>query len=103
MIACDTTAALLGRLDSKDLTLILGEDLAQVPPELSGFHVEIAGPRRLVLHYRPSQSPVPEVLRAVAKAGLSVVDMTTEETDLEDLFLQLTRAQPGTAPEPHGG
>jgi ABC-2 type transport system ATP-binding protein len=103
VIACDTTAALLGRLDSKDLTLVLAEDLAEVPAALLGFHVEIAGPRRLVFHYRPSQSPVPEVLRAVAQAGLSVVDMTTEETDLEDLFLQLTRAEPGAAPESHGG
>jgi ABC-2 type transport system ATP-binding protein len=94
VIACDTTVALLGRLDSKDLTLILAEELTQVPAELSGFHVEIAGPRHLVFHYRPSESPVPEVLRAVAQAGLSVVDMTTEETDLEDLFLQLTRAEP---------
>jgi ABC-2 type transport system ATP-binding protein len=53
----------------------------------------------LVFHYRPSESPVPEVLRAVARAGLSVVDMTTDETDLEDLFLQLTRAEPDAAPE----
>jgi ABC-2 type transport system ATP-binding protein len=107
VIACDTTEALLGRLDSKDLTLILAEDLTQVPAELSGFHVEIAGPRHLVFHYRPSQSPVPEVLRAVAQAGLSIVDMTTEETDLEDLFLQLTRpgpdAGPDAAPERSGG
>ncbi len=103
VIAHDTTEALLGRLDSKDLTLILGEDLSRVPPELAGFHIEIVDPRRLVLHYRPSQSPVPEVLRAIAEAGLSVIDMTTEETDLEDLFLQLIRAEPGAAPEPHGG
>jgi ABC-2 type transport system ATP-binding protein len=103
MIACDTTEALLGRLDSKDLTLDLAEDLVEVPAELTGFHVELAGPRRLVFHYRPSESPVAEVLSAIAQAGLSVVDMTTEETDLEDLFLQLTRAGPGAAPERTGG
>jgi len=103
MIACDTTEALLGRLDSKDLTLDLAEDLAEIPAELTGFHVELAGPRRLVFHYRPSESPVPEVLRAVAQAGLSVIDMTTEETNLEDLFLQLTRAGPGATPERIGG
>jgi ABC-2 type transport system ATP-binding protein len=70
---------------------------------LTGFHVELDGPRRLVFHYRPSESPVPEVLRAVAQAGLSVIDMTTEETNLEDLFLQLTRAGPGATPERTGG
>ena len=91
VIACDTTEALLRRLDSKDLTLVLGSDIAAVPQALAKFNVELPAPRRLVFHYRPSQSPVPEILRSVAAAGLEVVDMTTEETDLEDLFLQLTR------------
>ncbi|MFQ5775735.1 MAG: ABC transporter ATP-binding protein [Kiloniellaceae bacterium] len=91
VIACDTTEALLRRLDSKDLTLVLGQDLDRVPDALARFNVELAAPRRLVFHYRPSHSPVPEILRLVSAAGLSVLDMTTEETNLEDLFLQLTR------------
>jgi len=33
-------------------------------------------------------------LGAVAAAGLTVTDLTTEEPDLEDVFLELTRAQP---------
>ena len=77
VIACDTTEALLSRLDSNDLTLILAEDLTEVPAELSGFHVEIAGPPHLVLPYRPSQRPVPEVLRAAAQAGPSLGDRPT--------------------------
>ena len=100
VIACDTTEALLKRLDSKDLTLVLGSDLDAVPPALRQFNVDLPTPRRLVFHYRPSQSPVPEILRSVTAAGLEVVDMTTEETDLEDLFLQLTR---GTHGSTHGG
>jgi len=91
VIACDTTESLLKRLDSKDLTLELGDDLDAVPDTLSIFHAELADPRRLVFHYRPSQSPVSEILRAVTASGLQVVDISTEETDLEDIFLQLTR------------
>ena len=33
-----------------------------------------------------------EVLAAVAAAGLGVVDVSTKEPDLEDVFLSLTRA-----------
>lgn len=94
VIACDTTAALLRRLDNKTLTLILDQDLERVPPPLAHFNVELAGPRHLAFHYRPSQSPVSEILGAIRAAGLTIVDMSTEETDLEDLFLQLTRAAP---------
>ena len=34
------------------------------------------------------------ILGAVADAGLTVTDLSTEEPDLEDVFLELTRAQP---------
>jgi len=102
VIACDTTEALLRRLDSKDLTLALGRDLESVPEALAKFNVSLAAPRRLVFHYQPSRSPVPDILRAVTAAGLDVVDMTTEETDLEDLFLQLTRGAHETRPSGRG-
>ncbi len=91
VIACDTTESLLKRLDSKGLTLVLGGDLDAVPEALTKFNAELATPRRLVFHYRPSQSPVPDILRAVTASGLQVVDISSEETDLEDIFLQLTR------------
>jgi ABC-2 type transport system ATP-binding protein len=91
VIACDTTQALLQRLDSKELVFILAEDLAQLPAPLTRFHAELQSPRRLVLRYRPSEMPMGDILAAVQAAGLKVADMTTLEADLQDIFLQLTR------------
>jgi len=91
VIAIDTTQALLRRLDSKELVFILSDDLAALPPALARFHADLQGPRRIVLRYRPSETPIGEILAAVQKAGLSIADMTTLEADLEDIFLQLTR------------
>lgn len=103
VIACDTTEALLRQLDNKELTLILGQDLERVPESLSRFNVELTSPRHLVFHYRPSESPVPDILSTISAAGLSVLDMTTQETDLEDLFLRLTRGAHDQAPEKDRG
>ena len=103
VIACDTTPALLRRLDNKSLTLVLDRDLEAPPESLVRFDVEQTAPRCLVFRYRPSHSPVPEILSAVAQAGLTVVDMTTEETDLEDLFLQLTRGAHAADRKRHAG
>ncbi len=91
VIACDTTAALLRRLDSKELVFILGEDLAAVPESLRRYGAELQGPRRLLLRYPPSRISAGEILGAVQASGLHVADMTTLEADLEDIFLQLTR------------
>ena len=91
VIACDTTGALLRRLDNKTMTLVLAESLSQVPETLAAFEPELASPHCLRFHYRTSASPVSEILARAGEAGLTVTDVTTEETDLEDIFLQLTR------------
>jgi ABC-2 type transport system ATP-binding protein len=46
-----------------------------------------------VVHYRPSITPMGRILEAFAAAELSIADLSTEETDLEDIFLQLTSAK----------
>ena len=61
----------------------------------------VVAPGRLLFHYRTSQSPVNEILGAVAASGLTVADMSTEETDLEDIFLQLTSGGQDTAAGGH--
>ena len=95
LIACDSTSALLRRLDRKELVFILADDLTAVPAPLAPFDAVLQGPRRLLLRYQPTRTRIAEILAAVQAAGVEVVDLTTLETDLEDIFLQLTR---GAAP-----
>jgi ABC-2 type transport system ATP-binding protein len=90
LIACETTQALLRRLDSKKLTVIVTDDIDAVPDKLTRFHVELADPRRLIFHYPPSKIHGGEIVEAVRAAGLTIEDLTTREAELEDIFLQLT-------------
>ncbi|MEO5375460.1 MAG: ABC transporter ATP-binding protein [Alphaproteobacteria bacterium] len=91
VIACDTTAALLRRVDGKSLTLTVRESVAEVPPGLATFAPELLDGHRLVFRYQPSDTHIDTILAAVRTAGLTIVDLSTRETDLEDIFLQLTR------------
>ncbi|MEE8502059.1 MAG: hypothetical protein V3S23_05040 [Kiloniellales bacterium] len=93
VVACDTKTALLRRLDWKGLSIHLAEDLAAAPPELARFHPELRPFRRIHLHYRPSGTRIAEVLAAVDAAGLTLLDLTTEEADLEAVFLHLTGSE----------
>jgi ABC-2 type transport system ATP-binding protein len=98
VVANDTTPALLGRLDSKTLTVVLSQPMEAVPEALSAYQVDLADPNRLVVRYRPSETRLGDILNVMNEAGVQVADLTTEETDLEDIFLQLTRAAPAPAP-----
>jgi ABC-2 type transport system ATP-binding protein len=98
VIACDTTDALIRRLDRKDLAVIVMQDLDAVPPALARFNVALASPRRLVFHYRPSQTRIRDILTAIRDTGLAIADLSTHEGDLEDLFLEITRERPPEEP-----
>lgn len=90
MVACEPTATLLRRIDNKALCLTLDRDLTAAPAALSGFTVELPTPRRLVIRYQPSRQRADAILNALVASGLGIVDVSTEESNLEDIFLQLT-------------
>jgi ABC-2 type transport system ATP-binding protein len=100
VIACDETQRLIARLDRKSLSIVTGEQVAALPDALKGFDAELLGPRSIVVRYRPSVTRMRDILNAVRGSGITIADLTTQEADLEDLFLELTRETPdeGEAP-----
>ena len=94
LVAHDGTGRLIERLDRKELTILLAADLAGLPAELAALGARLHPPRRLSIRYRPSRAGIEEILAAVRRAGLSIADLTTEEGDLEDIFLALTAGKP---------
>jgi ABC-2 type transport system ATP-binding protein len=93
VIACERTPDLLRRLDAKELTVRVREPLAAVPPSLARLHPGLAPPSTLIFRYAPSRIDGGEILRDVSAAGLTIADITTKETELEDIFLSLTGAE----------
>ena len=95
VVAHDTTRNLLRRLDSKALTVHLTDPLDGVPADLAAYQVEQPDPCTLVVRYQPSATRLGDVLHAMDRSGIRIRDLSTEEADLEDIFLQLTRSGGG--------
>ena len=93
VVVCDTTSALLGKLDHKELIVTTVDDIAAIPPALARFSVELLPPRRLIFRYQPSRTQIGELFAALRDAGIVIADLTTEESRLEDIFLELTSTQ----------
>ncbi len=90
VVACDTTAALIAKIDEKTLIVTLDRPVQALLPALAAVGLELAGPRQLVLHYHPTRTSLAPVLAAIGECGLVVRDVTSEETGLEEIFLHLT-------------
>ena len=92
VVAHDETRVLLSKMDSKILTVTLDRGLASIPEAIESFAPTISGERTLVFQYKPSVTTVGEILNGLHQANLGVVDLSTDEADLEDIFLRLTSA-----------
>ncbi len=90
VVAHDEKSALLRRIDAKTLNISVAAELKSLPPGLDSYSAELTGPTCVSVHYQPSTTRVGEILEILAAAGIEIVDLSTEETDLEDIFLQLT-------------
>ncbi|HEY9567617.1 MAG TPA: ABC transporter ATP-binding protein [Thalassobaculum sp.] len=101
IVACDTTRALVGRLDRKELLVTVDERLAVMPTALAELGFSLTADGRLHVVFAKSRTRLPLLLSAVQAAGLQVVDIETRESDLEDIFLALTGSRSAAASDEH--
>lgn len=97
LVCCEPTKQLLQRIDEKEITLQIAETLDAIPPELAIFKSALKPGNKISVQINQSDANVGMVLAAVQKAGLTINDISTDETDLEDIFLQLTSAKDAAA------
>lgn len=91
LVACGITAELLGRMDRKTLIVLVNETITGVPQYVQDIAGEVDPERNaFVFRYRPSKVSIATFLEAVQNSGFTIRDLSTKESDLEDLFLQLT-------------
>ena len=90
IVADKSKSDLLAQAREKRVQVTVANDVTALP-EIEGVtRVELTAPRRLDILYDKQAVQAGAILARLQAAGLSVVDVTTREADLEDVFLELT-------------
>jgi ABC-2 type transport system ATP-binding protein len=90
VIACEPTHKLISRLDRKTL-VVTPRDAITLP--ITGFEDVTFAMRpsgALAVTYSTGAHSVEEMLDRVRSAGIAIKDLSIEEPDLEDVFVELT-------------
>ncbi len=91
VVVCEPTASLLKRLDVRNV-IVSPEEPLTAAPVLPGFETKLLKSGGFSVSYRTGQSSVEQVLAAIRASGLHIKDISTEDPDLEDVFVSLTYA-----------
>jgi len=91
VVACEPTAQLLRRLDTRTVVVTPEEPLADAPL-IGDFDSRLRSNGDLAVVFKTAGASVEQVLSQVRAAGVRIKDLRTEDPDLEDVFLALTYA-----------
>lgn len=90
LIVKQGTRELLSRTDGKTLVIETGERV-NLPALPEGVTPEWREDGRLAISYPPSHIRADQLLDALRGANVPIIDVSSEQPDLEDVFVDLTR------------
>jgi ABC-2 type transport system ATP-binding protein len=92
VIANEPTRELVSKAQEKAVVVTFDKDIGQVPAHPSFENIALIDERTLEITFRKDKVNAGQVLTALAADGLSIVDVSTRDPDLEDVFLSLVSA-----------
>jgi ABC-2 type transport system ATP-binding protein len=92
VIANEPTRELVSRAQEKAVVVTFDRDIATVPTNPTFENIALIDERTLEITFHKDKVNAGQVLAALAADGLAVVDVSTRDPDLEDVFLSLVAA-----------
>jgi ABC-2 type transport system ATP-binding protein len=97
VIANEPTRELVSKAQEKAVVVTFDGDVARVPVNDAFENVSLIDERTLEIKYRKDRTNAGQVLASLTADGLTIVDVSTRDPDLEDVFLSLTAAEQDAA------
>jgi ABC-2 type transport system ATP-binding protein len=92
VIANEPTRQLVSRAQEKAVVVTFDRDITEVPVNASFENIALIDERTLEITFRKDKVNAGQVLAALNAEGLAIVDVSTRDPDLEDVFLSLVSA-----------
>jgi ABC-2 type transport system ATP-binding protein len=93
VVANEPTRQLVAKAQEKAVVVTFDHDIDAVPTNACFENIHLVDERTIEITYRKDKVNAGEILAAVQRDGLAIVDVRTREPDLEDVFLSLVSEQ----------
>jgi len=97
ILLVEDKASLMRRMGRKTLRIDLAEPISAVPAALSGYNLELAADGDALSYHYDTRGQdgtgITRLLQALANAGLTLSDLHTTQSSLEEIFVGLVKDQ----------
>jgi len=92
LAACDTTDKLLATIQSKEINVEVEKIFNKVPSSLKDYLIT-SNENTFTLKYKKNEISTGQIIDIIKQNRLKIVEISTRETDLEEIFLKLLNKQ----------
>jgi len=92
IVANEPTRQLIAKAQEKSVVVTFDRDISEVPTNACFEDISLIDERTLEISFRKDRVNAGQVLAALTADGLGIVDVSTRDPDLEDVFLSLVSA-----------
>ena len=91
LVALDSTKNLLKKIQTKKVTFFVNKKVEINNNLLNSLKVLSNNHEELIISYEKSKLTINEIIQFIIKQNILIADISTDDADLEDVFLRLTK------------
>ena len=92
LIKLDTTNNLLDSIKTKKIIFKVKKTITISPNDLNGIKLYYKSQNEVVASYERKKHKIDEIINKVKSTGMEIYDISTDEGNLEDVFIDLTKS-----------
>ena len=87
----DTTENLLDRIKNKKIIFKVKEIKKITEEKINGIKFSYNSNNEIIVLYERKKHKIDQIINNIKNAGMEIYDISTDEGDLEDVFIDLTK------------
>ena len=91
LVALDTTKNLLNRIKTKKIIFKVNKSINLTKKKISGLFFSSNSNNEIMITYERNKHKIEDIINIIKSEGVEIIDISTEDGNLEDVFIQLTK------------
>jgi len=91
LVAHDTTKNLLNRIKSKKIIFKVNKSIDLSKKKISGLSFSSNISNEIIISYERNKHKIEDIINIIKSEGVEIIDISTKDGNLEDVFIQLTK------------
>ena len=91
LVAHDTTKNLLNRIKTKKIIFKVNKSIDLSKKKISGLSFSSNLSNEIIISYERNRHKIEDIINIIKNEGVEIIDISTKDGNLEDVFIQLTK------------